>query len=222
MDLEIIDLGASKLDETNNVLTVQAGVADDDDFESYDDISLWGQLGITARPYPADDSGAAQGLVVKERDGLVISTRDTRTADVYGQLQEGDVAIHSTGPKHASRIFLKEDARSVILMSKDSNDKDILITVDGKNDKIQIAGFKCAFEMSPEGITVGASGLTGSAMMMLKSADASVWLNGSAIHLDGAVYLGPTVGLAVPNPAMYALNSNPATPAISANVFVSV
>lgn len=178
-----LDIGSSTLDAETNVLTVNGKdepLSDDDsDAGSFDEIGYFGQLGCTARPYPADDSGGAQAIAmsgVGDRDGEIIGMRDTRVASVVGQLKPGDTALYSTGPQHAARLMLKEEKRQSVLMSKQANGKDIIVSLDGNSNKITITGMKQVLELSEDGITLA----NGGAYIMLK-ADGTVAINGSKV-----------------------------------------
>lgn len=183
--LEIVDIGSSELDANSSALTIQLKgptlSEDETDAESLETAPVFGALGLVARPYPADDSGNVQAAFIRGAN-VVVGMRDTRSASVVGKLKPGDVCLHSTGPEHASRLFLKEEKKQVVLVSKDSNDKDMVVSLDGQGDKITITGFKCAFEMSrAEGIKIG----NDKAFISI-GVDGTIWVNGGKVILGSA------------------------------------
>ncbi len=165
---DLVDLAGSSLDEGTNSLLVQAkGSAlseDGSDATDYGDVPFMCSLGVTARPFPADENGTAQGIIADDLpgiDGVCIGGRDTRTTKVFGNLSPGDTALHSTGPEEAAQVLCKEKDRQVAAVSKDSAGKNMIILMDGKNDKITISGFGQLIEMTREGISIAERGGSG-------------------------------------------------------------
>lgn len=186
--LDIQDVNTSKIDDNGNVLvdTKQA------DGQDYTDTPVYGQLGIAAKPFPQTEAGKAQAMIATEiLDGCIIGMRDVRSSTVYGELQDGDTAVYSTDENNNSKILLKGERKKATMLTKDSNDKDMIIAMDGENDKITISGFKALFEMSREnGIIMGVEG----------SASAAIWIkpDGTIIIKGSNVLIGetPTLGAA--------------------------
>jgi len=176
---QLVDLGASELDATSGVVWAQCkGEPLDDDGASPD----WGKpplmccLGVSGRPYPADDRGSAQGVIEETAglDGAVVAAHDPRAAKVYGEISPGEHALHSTGPDFDSR-FLAKDQLAVILVGAD-----YVVTVDRKNKKVAISTPGGIFQISEkDGITLcDASGR------------GSLRLEGGVAALMGNVILG--------------------------------
>jgi hypothetical protein len=83
-----------------------------------DGAPLFGQLGITAIPWPADDRGNAQGTVdetVPGHNGVITSVRDARAAGIVQELAPGETAIHSTGPDFDSLVLLKKQLAAIMV-----------------------------------------------------------------------------------------------------------
>lgn len=179
-------LGASRLTDSGAlVVTVVNPVGDDpekpDEVETFGEVDFFNALGVTAYPYPASADGHAETLCTRHvggSDGVAHGGRDTRTAKVYGTLAPGDTALHSTGPQQAAQVLCKEETRTVAAATKGTDGKNIVLVLNGEKDKIQIAGFGLAFEMSREqGIVLS----DGAATLQIKD---------GVIMLSGQVVLG--------------------------------
>lgn len=165
-DLNLVTLGAVKL--VKGVPTVQAlsPITDgSDDVEQYGEIEMISQLGVAACPAEADESGQAQGVVCENLGGtnaVCVGAIDRRNASVYGNLGPGDTAVFSTGPKGVSQCLLKAEKRQAILATLGTDDKQILVVLDGKNNTLQITAFGQMFELSKENgisLTDGGAGI---------------------------------------------------------------
>lgn len=143
-----------------------AGPNEAEDQEPFGDVPLIQCLGVSSLPYPPDDSGHAEGILLEGVGGLpgvIVSAWDTRTFSLFGNLEPGDTVLHSTGPAKAAQAILKEKKRQAILATKDTNGKQILVILDGKNDKVQVSAFGYIIEMSRAGginLDVGKCGLS--------------------------------------------------------------
>lgn len=178
--LEIVDVGSSDLDANSSALTIQLKgpklSEDETDAESLETAPVFGALGLVSRPYPADDTGNAQAAFIRGAN-VIVGMRDTRSASVVGKLSPGDVCVHSTGPKHTSRIFLKEETRQTVLMADDSNGKNMILMLDGKTDQVVISAFKQVITMRKEqGITLS----TGLASINI-GVDGTISLHGNVV-----------------------------------------
>ncbi len=201
MDIEIVKLGSSKLNDKTKSAQWQATneISEEaDDAENFGDIDVLQGLGLTSMPWPADGDKYAEGAVIRNcgnRNGICIGARDTRSASALGNVRPGDTIIHSTGPNQAAQVQCKEDKRQVVLFTKDSSGKGMVVMLDGKNDQIQLQGFGMIFEMSKEnGIKIDTGG---GASILMQGAD--LWLNGN-IHLKGippgmVLQAGPPTGI---------------------------
>ena len=134
-------------------------------------------------PWPADGDSYAEGAVIRNcgnRNGICIGARDTRTAKALGNVKPGDSILHSTGPNEAAQVQCKEEKRQVVIYTKDSTGKGVVVVVDGKNDQIQLQGFGMIIEMTKEnGIKLHAGG---GASVIIQDDD--LYLNGN-IHIAG-------------------------------------
>lgn len=187
--MDIIDIGSAKLDPKTNVLTVSAKASpvgdDPDDAPSYDETPIAGQLGVTAKPFPKNQEGNAQGVVDESlpgSNGWVVAARDTRSfvAKIVEELGDGEVAMHSIGPGFDSRVFCKNQMVALIVGD------DAALVIDRKNKRFTFTGFGGHIENSQEnGIQLqhGGGGLS---------------IKDGVVALIGDVVLGGTK----PNPAM--------------------
>lgn len=84
--------------------TVSLRRAGEEDGSDQDEADIWSDYGFAYRPAAPDAKGATQ-VVADFVAGRwsVIASRDTRGADIYGALNEGDVAVWSIG-KNAVRL----------------------------------------------------------------------------------------------------------------------
>lgn len=152
MELNLVTLGATKL--VNGVPVVQASSAltnGAEDLDDYGGVEMISQLGVSAVAAEADENGQAQGIVCEGLAGsnaVCIGGIDRRNAAVYGNLGRGDTAVYATGPKGVSQCLLKAEKRQAILATKGTDDTQILIVLDGKNDKLQLALFGMILEGS--------------------------------------------------------------------------
>jgi len=191
IDFNLVTLGASKL--VNGVPLVQALSAITDaanDVSPYGEIDVVSQLGVSACPAEADASGQAQGIICENVAGvkaMCIGARDTRNASIYGNLKPGDTALHATGPKGVSQCLLKAEKRQAILSTKDSKNRQILVVLDGKNDKLQIAAFGATLELSDDG-----------EWSCVDKTGKGWRLQGGTMHITAALHIGGMV----PNAAM--------------------
>lgn len=196
MSYDVCTLGSGAIDETSGLTTVQATVpiTGPDDVEQFGDVDMVSCLGVTSVPFPADDAGHAEGVIIRDvgnSEGIVVGARDERCSAVYGSLAGGDSTLHSTDPGAAAQVQAKA-TRQIVLITQGSNGKNAVIMIDGKNDKIQIAGFGGMIEMSEEnGISLAAPG-----------GDASIIIKNKTISLNGNVALGGAA--AVPGVAFLA------------------
>ena len=158
----VCTLGAAEVGATGFPL-IQASnqITGNDDPEGFGETACYSSLGVTALPYPVTEEGWCEGFVVRDAaglDGVILGARDQRAASIYGNLQPGDSILHSTGPKLSSMVMCKEDRKQVVLRTKDSADKDMMIVMDGTDDKIMVTGFKTILEMTRTSITLGIDG----------------------------------------------------------------
>lgn len=184
MELEVVKLGASKLNEKTNSPQWQAlnEVSDDpNDTEQFGDIDVFQGLGVSSMPWPADADSHAEGIIVRNcgnRDAICVGARDTRTAACYGNMKPGDTIMHSTGPNQSAQVQCKETKKQVVLFTRDQSDKGMIVMVDGKNEQIQINAFGMIFQMKKgEGITIN------------NGEGASLILQGPDLFLQGNIHI---------------------------------
>jgi hypothetical protein len=205
MALEIVTLDAPTLDPKTNLpviratvpLSAEAGTTDVEEFGNIDSAMC---LGVTALPAAADANGHAEGIVERgcgNTDGVIVGGRDSRCASVVGNLKAGDTALHSTDSNASAQVQCKA-TRNIAIMTKDSDGHNMLVTVDGKNDKIQIAAFGGIIEMTKEQI-----------MLTDPSGKSSIVMKDGTICLVGKIVLG---GITATSRALSAAGANIVNP----------
>jgi hypothetical protein len=177
---DLIDIGSARRDAATNTVLVQAKAAQigatPDDAPSFDSAPVFGQLGITAVPWPADERGKAQGTVdetVPGHNGVITSIRDARAAGIVQELGPGETAIHSTGPDFDSLVLLKKQLAAIMVGD------DCAIVMDRENKRFTISCFGLHFEMSE------ANGV-----VLTTDGGAMLQLHGAVANLMGQVVLG--------------------------------
>lgn len=177
-DMTITSLGASGLHEKTNVPWAQCKDAPVGEQEASD----WGRsiimncLGVIARPAPADESGAAQGIIaeVAGTNGVCIGGYDSRSAKMAGEISPGETAIGATGKDFDARALFK-DQRLALLVGDDH-----VVMIDRKKELIDI---RC-----PGGVIRVSK--KGGVNLMSKGGKSSIQLKGSFAALLGEVVLG--------------------------------
>jgi len=190
-DFDIAELGAAKLDPDTNLPTVQAAVtlSGPDDLEHFGDVDDFSALGVTSLPFPAGDTGQAEGLIARNvggLDGVLAGSRDKRCAAVYGNLRPGDTALHACDPGASAQVLCKGTKRQVNLVTQDSKGETIAVAVNGTDDKIQLVGFGCIIEISrDQGIVLTETG--GALTSSITMKDGKITLHGEVILGGGEV-----------------------------------
>lgn len=149
-------------------------------------------IGIVAMPYPPDERGHAEGIVALDVGGqpaVCIAGRDTRSFKVCAKMQPGDTGMMSTGPNNAAQVLCKEKKRQVVASVQKKNGKQIMVTLDGENESLQVLANGAIFEINKDG-DINASSPNG----------AHGWsLTNQGSHFRGTVILGgmkPTFAVA--------------------------
>ncbi len=163
--MEVCEASSSRLDPTTGALLVRCkgpSVSDDDDEQrpDYGELPFFGCPGVTSKPAPADKDGTAAEYAVEKvpgSDGIVVGGRDVRTADVIEELGDGETCLHATGKGFGSRVFCKDNLVAIVVGD------DVVINIDRREQKIQIAAFEQMFEMNGKtkeiNLTTGDAGL---------------------------------------------------------------
>lgn len=204
---EIVDLGASGLDERTNAVWAQCKGApvSDEDAPDYGKAPMMCALGVSARPAPATQAGSAQGVVVNVDgvDGVCVGAHDARASEVFGELSPGDTALHATGAGYNSRVLCKDGMLAFVV------DDDIVIQISREPKQVAISCPGGAFKISPtDGVVV--SDETGQAGIQCKGGQTII--KGNSVIIGGAapvmavamvpVTVGlPTTGPGIPVPA---------------------
>lgn len=190
--MDLVDIGSATRDAKTNTVLVQAKStqvgATPDDAPGFDGAPVFGQLGITAIPWPADDRGNAQGTVdetVPGHNGVITSIRDARAAGIVQELGPGETALHSTGPDFDSLVLLKKQLAAIMVGD------DCAIVMDRENKKFTVTCFGMHFEISQ------ANGV-----VMTTGQGATFQLFGGIASLMGQIVLGGRTPVA---PVAYSL-----------------
>jgi hypothetical protein len=142
-------------------------------------------------PAAPDDTGHSEAILAENvggMPGVCIASWDTRAAPITANMKPGDTVLHSTGPNLSAQVQLKEDKRQVVLATTKVDKKQLLLVLDGKNEKFQLVVNGAMIQIDKSGAIDmcspnGQNGITIS--------NDSVWIRGS-IQLGGAT----------PNPAL--------------------
>lgn len=188
MIIDIVTLDGVTLDPTTGAPLVSAKqpITGDDDVEDFGDAPLMQCLGVSSAPYPKTDDGWCEGIIatgVGSRDAVCFGGRDTRTAKVIGKLAPGDTVVHSTGPNQAAQLQLKEAKKQAVLCTKGSDGKQILLVLDGKNDKVTLAAFGLAFNFDKATKTISLMSANGQNGLVI--GDSGVQILGQVLHNSG-------------------------------------
>jgi hypothetical protein len=200
-DVDICQLGSSKVVKGNALWQGNIPIANDNSAanpnESLGESAVYQALGVSSLPYPKDENGYAEAVALRNvggRNAVYVGARDTRSAAIVGAMKPGDTVVHSTGPKQAAQLQLKEEKRQAVLYTKDTNNEGVTIALDGKNHKIQIAGFGAMVEIDRDG-NISMIGKSGNGIL----------IQASGVHIKGklkvagllpnfAVMQGPQTG----------------------------
>jgi hypothetical protein len=198
MTIDVCTLGASHVDPRTNVIMTQTSRGPEGD-EPFGELPTYSCLGVTSVPWDPDDNGAAEGIVVDGvgTKGAIIGARDARNAKITGNAKPGDTIIHTTGPSQAAQLQLKEAKRQSVLCTKDTQDKQMVVMLDGKNDKVAVLAFGYVIQIDRDtGISLSS-----------KNGQHGIEITDSGVLVRGKVQLG---GKAAP-PGMCMAAATPAT-----------
>jgi hypothetical protein len=202
--LDLVDLGASGLDDESNAIWVQCkGTSAGSD---YGQAPFMCSLGISARPAPADDSGNAQGIVtsVPGIDGVVVGGFDPRSTEVFGQIAPGETALHATGKNFDSRVLCKEQLLALVVGD------DMVTVMDREKKQIAWAVGGYAGNVSAEN----------GWLLLDQNGSAGIQIKDGCVYVFGQVVLGGRTPL-MPV-AMQAAGQAGPTSAPAAGVFIGV
>lgn len=235
--MSLIEIGLDVLKTTINsktkLLVAQLGDVVSKVIDS-DNADWFQHVGFVSRPSkPEAGVRSCQTVVVKEARGdTVIASRDTRGADLAGQIADGETCLYAPGATGTAqaRVLLKADG-SVNIFTRDGNTsagQGVIVRV-GADDSISFQTTTCRFTMDSDGITMsaGKSGLKlltdGTAKLIgnITSVRGTiVQVSGATVAEGGGTFIGPTIltAAAVGNGCAYG-----ATPAnlLSTSVFIS-
>lgn len=184
--ITIAVLGASSVVNPAGVPLWEPAVplgGDGGDVEPFGPTAVYQALGVSSLPWPKDDTGYAESLVLRNVGGRVavcIGARDTRSSKIVGALKPGDTVVHSTGPNQAAQLQLKEEKAQAVLVSKTlSSGKTMMVCLDGKNEKVQITHAGAIVEIDKDGD-----------VSLLNGSGAGILIQGKNIFLNGELHFG--------------------------------
>ena len=182
------DILATYLDKATNVILAQIGDSTQSVPDS-DAAEWWQHTGFASRPAkPTPGNASCQGIHYKRGDrDCIIATRDTRSAQIYGNLKDGETAVFaSTG---AARVLFKDNGAVVAYTTNDNTEDGTGISVYIGPDKIQIMNSYGSITIDSTGISLssGTAALTlgqdGAAHLLGQTAA----VTGSGVSISGSV-----------------------------------
>lgn len=202
---DLVDLGASGLDETNNSVWVQCKGApvSEDEAPDYGKTPYLPCLGVAARPAPATDAGNAQAVVVDVAgfNGVCIGAHDPRAAKVFGKIGPGETALFSTGDGFDSQVLCKDQLLAMVVGN------DMVTVMDRKKKQIAWAVGGYAGNVSEEN----------GWLFLDKSGSAGIQIKNGCVYVFGQVVLG---GRTASVPVHMGASAGPGAPA--AGVFIGL
>lgn len=186
-DLELVTLNAGERDEETNAPVAGAYVQiDETEQKPLGTVPLMQCLGITSMPMPADSKGKAEGIcaAVAGMSAVCIAAWDTRSNAITGNMKPGDTVVHTTGPNPIAQLMLKNESKTVALVTRGSDGKQMILALDGKNDSFLVSAFGHLISITDEGVTLSS-----------KNGANSINVGDDLIHIKGAVMLGGMVPL---------------------------
>ena len=193
-EIEVCALGAATLDASTGETVWQASQSPDDR-RQIPEATVIQSLGVSSQPYgPSDDKTEfCEGLLLTQAGGymgVVFAARDARSTRAIGRLAPGDTCLHATGAKSHAKVLLKEDQAVAALITTDKRGKNMLISLEGEEERVTIAALGYAVQITREG------GIT----MSSRNGQHGITISDSGVHVRGAVVLGgmvPAPGLAL-------------------------
>lgn len=213
---DVCQINTSKLSEESNLPVIQATVpiTGPDDYENFGEVASYQTLGVTTLPFPPNDDGHAEGIIMRDVggfNGAVVGARDERCAGVVASMKAGDTVLHATDPNAKAQVRCHADRR-VAAVTEDSEKKTMMLLLDGKEDKIQISAFGGIIELTKDSLSLIAPG-----------SQASITMSGDQITILGKVQIGgiaPTHTVLAIDPAGYAA-LKAALVNLNANIYVA-
>jgi hypothetical protein len=205
LPFDLVTIAYGKLSEAGAMLwRAYNELTGPDDVEDFGELPVYQALGVTSRPFPADDDGRATGVVLRGAGnelGVLFGGRDTRCSGIYGALKDGDSCLHATGPGAVAQVQVKHN-KQVVLFTKDQDDEGMILVLDGKNNKLQLSYAGAVLEIDKAAGHTLLTSPTGGASIQLLGDD--VVINGGNIFLGDPNAAKNQVASA-PQPAMGAL-----------------
>lgn len=150
--------------QDGNIVAQAVDEIEGSDIESVGEVDVISQLGVSAAPYPKTDAGAAELVGVGPiggRDFVALGGRDTRAAEVTGNLKPGDTTVHTTHPNSKAQWQCCGELNQCVGYLEDSDGETMLVQMDGKANTLTLAIPKQMIVMQKgEGIMLTTGGAT--------------------------------------------------------------
>ncbi len=179
-DAEIVQLGASSLKDGAARWQCSTPANDNDGLEGYGEIPVYQGLGFTSLPWPKDDKGCAEGVMLRgvgSKKGVLVGGRDTRSK-IVGKMDGGDAVFHSTDPDETAQFRANGKKKSASIFVKGADGKHIMTLLDGKNGKYQVMCKGACIEIDPDGN-----------ISLLGKGGAGLLLQGAEVAVNGTMKL---------------------------------
>jgi hypothetical protein len=188
VDIELVALGSSFIDEQTGETRWQASQSADDRRQIPDAV-VFGSLGVSSQPYgPTNTDDFCEGILLTQIGGYmgyVIGARDARSTRAIGNLSPGDTCLHATGPKSHAKVLLKEKKSVAAVMTTDKRGKNMVISLEGEDERLTIAALGYAIQITRDG------GIA----MSSRNGQHGITISDQGVHVRGNVVLGGSVPL---------------------------
>jgi hypothetical protein len=157
MKMDIAKVGAVVLDADTGMPSIQvvseilsaesAGVAVESESSG---VQMFQASGVSSMPYPAETGSWCEVVRVRNISGLdtiAIGFRDSRTSTIYGSLNPGDTALHTTGPGDRAKVLLKQEEYQAAVMVRTDDGVDHVMVIDGDGEEFSISAFGMLISM---------------------------------------------------------------------------
>lgn len=183
--------GTDASDGGPEIPTVSLRRAGEDDGSDQDEADIWSAYGFAYRPAAPDAKGATQ-VVADFVAGRwsVIASRDTRGADVFGALNEGDVVVWSIG---GVALRMNADGSTSLFKKNEGETPDAFVSI-ASDSAITLCNEWGTIQISSDGISLMLN--DGSAGLQISAADGVNIVGQKAAFQVGSISLG--VGASVP------------------------
>lgn len=209
----------TSLDPTTKVVKLVLGDAVSGENDADGAVEMWGPPGIISMPAPPT-SGApsCQTIVLKRGDhDIVIALRDTRAAQIYGNLKAGETAVFATVGQARGLFKADGSINFYTTVNNQPGGNALAVSITPSTDTISAVNSKgYGFIINDNGVTLSA----GAASLTLNS-NGSVSLVGTAsTQIDGGNIILGSVAIPVTNSVLVGVTGVAGVP--STKVFAAL